>query len=363
VRLDETPIPDGAEERAWRVVSRAYAEQQPVRSRRPVWKPVLIFAAAAAAAGLIASPPGRSFLHSLRKAVGVQHAEPELFRLPAPGRLLVRSAQGLWVVQRDGSRRLLRGYVDGSWSPHGLYLAGTKRNELVALEANGHVHWTLPRPGVRFPRWTGSFTDTRIAFLSRDRLHVVAGNGRNDRDVGPATPVAPAWRPGKGFVLAYATRGDVLVYDTAGSLLRRIDFGAAPTKLEWSSDGKELLVLAPHRLRVYDAKGRVVAEDDPSDATRDVDATFVPGTHAVAVIRRAGAGSNVLLLTGVQLFRGTGLFSQLVPSPDGRWLLVAWPTANQWVFLRLTGPRRIVAAAGVTRQFGAGAAVAGWCCG
>ena len=51
------------------------------------------------------------------------------------------------------------------------------------------------------------------------------------------------------------------------------------------------------------------------------------------------------------------------PRPwDGRWLLLTWPTADQWVFVRVTGGRRIVAVSGITRQLGARASVAGWCC-
>ena len=34
------------------------------------------------------------------------------------------------------------------------------------------------------------------------------------------------------------------------------------------------------------------------------------------------------------LFRADGRFSRLRFSPSGRWLLVAWPLADQWVYLR-----------------------------
>ena len=92
-------------------------------------------------------------------------------------------------------------------------------------------------------------------------------------------------------------------------------------------------------------------------------AAFRPGTHAVAEIRTLGGTSEVVLGRRV-LFRGTGEFRQLAWSPDGRWLLVTWPTADQWIFVRVAGRRRIVAVSAITRQFGGGAfpSVAGWCC-
>ena len=64
---------------------------------------------------------------------------------------------------------------------------------------------------------------------------------------------------------------------------------------------------------------------------------------------------------GQLLFAGPGEFRDIVWSPDGRWLLVGWPTANQWVFLRLH-PRKIVGVARITQQFGHEARVSGWCC-
>jgi hypothetical protein len=90
----------------------------------------------------------------------------------------------------------------------------------------------------------------------------------------------------------------------------------AVSSLSWSTDGSRLLVLAPHALRVYDARGRLVARDDPSDGTVDAAAAFIPGTRRIALIRVHGAQSDVLLLrSGRLLFRGTGVLKKLVPSP------------------------------------------------
>jgi len=42
-------------------------------------------------------------------------------------------------------------------------------------------------------------------------------------------------------------------------------------------------------------------------------------------------------------------------------VLVTWPTANQWVFVR-TRRRKIVAVARIAQQFGRRARVEDWCC-
>jgi hypothetical protein len=50
------------------------------------------------------------------------------------------------------------------------------------------------------------------------------------------------------------------------------------------------------------------------------------------------------------VFAGAGRLSGLAWSPDGRWLLAAWTSADQWLFLRASGPG-IRAVSGIARQF------------
>jgi len=363
----EAPGEHEAGERAWEVVGAAYESRAPVTWPRRHAKPLVAVAVVAAATAAALSPPGRSVVHSLRKAVGVENAQTELFSLPAPGRLLVSGPGGAWIVNADGSRRRLGPYRDATFSPHGLFVAATKRNELVALDPKGNVRWTLARPAPRSPAWAGTRSDTRIAYLSAGDLRIVAGDGTEDHAIGRAASVAPAWRPGPGRVLAYSDGRHALVYDVdKGLVLRRLS--PAPTKLAWSVDGLLLLVFSPGQTRVYEGRRRVAA-DDPSDGTFDRDAAFVGRRHEVVAVRAAGSpagsGSSVFsLTTGRTLFRGTGVFRQLAFSPDGHWLLVTWPTANQWVFVRVGHPRRIVGYRGsrpssaASRTSRAGAALA-----
>ena len=365
----ELPDADGARGRAWDVVRSAHAGREPVvRPRRG--RPVVLAVALAASATVLAvvSPPGRAVIDRVREAVGVEHAQPALYGLPATGRLLVASDGGLWVVQPDGSRRRLGTYRQGSWSPFGRFVVATRTNELAALEPDGGVRWTLARPGAGDPAWAGTRTDTRIAYADRSGIRVVAGDGSGDRLVLPGARGPVAWRPGSRSELAYVSTDGVRVVDVdAGRLVWRAELRPpAPVRaLEWSSDGRRLLALYPSSLRVYDERGGVVAQDDPPDGTQDVDAAFQPGTHAVAVLRDHGAGAKVFLLrTGRTVFEGSGELRQVIWSPDGRWLLVAWPGADQWVFVRATAPRTIRAAANVSAQFRTQAfpVVEGWCC-
>lgn len=71
-----------------------------------------------------------------------------------------------------------------------------------------------------------------------------------------------------------------------------------------------------------------------------------------------------------ELFPGRGRFSDLQWSPDGRWLLVAWRDADQWLFVSSARVGELRAVSDIGRQFdpgGAGVAsfpgVSGWCCG
>jgi len=87
------------------------------------------------------------------------------------------------------------------------------------------------------------------------------------------------------------------------------------------------------------------------------DATFLGRTHRIAALR----GGSAFVLGSSPLFHAAGL-RQLVSSPDGKWLLMTWPAANQWVFVRVRAPHTIRAFSGITRQFGMGKfpVVAGW---
>ena len=104
-----------ARERTWTVLRAAFAERQPLERPALRLRPVLVLAAAIALLAAAVSPPGRAVLDEIREVVGVERAQRALFSLPSGGKLLVASDAGIWVVQQDGSKRLLGEYREATW--------------------------------------------------------------------------------------------------------------------------------------------------------------------------------------------------------------------------------------------------------
>jgi dipeptidyl aminopeptidase/acylaminoacyl peptidase len=375
----EPPGAFDAEARAYRVAAHAFAERERVpRGRRHTRRLVLGIAALALIAAAL-SPPGSAVLDRIRDAVGrervvgVEQSRPLLLRLPAPGRVLVDSSSGPWVVNRDGTKRLLGGYGEASWSPGGLYVVATRGRELVALTPEGVARWTIPqRAAVRAPRWSPS--GFRIAYLAGPDLRVTVANGTGDRVLARAVPrVAPAWRPGEEHVLAYARRDGALrvVNTDTGRTLLRSGAGPLPVALAWTADGRTLVALDRNAIRFF--TGDVPPRRVPLGGRTGVALATAPTGRTVAVVARdaAGRGSELLTLDGGlrRVFAGAGAFTDVTWSPDGEWLLVGWRSADQWVFVRSNGVERLQAVSNIANQFAGrvGAAprfpsLGGWCC-
>jgi dipeptidyl aminopeptidase/acylaminoacyl peptidase len=355
-----------AGERSWEVVREAF-EERIVSARPRNWRPVVAVAIGVAILAAAFTPPGLAVWSSLRDAV---RNEDHLLSLPTRGRVLVNASAGAWVVNRDGSKRLLSGYTDAAWSPHGLYIAAARGNQLVALEPNGRVHWKLARSHpIGGPRW--SYDGYRIAYLAGHALRVVNGDGTGDRLLSPngVGSVLPAfsWRPGT-HELAYRNgRNQLVLLDVDGGRV----LWSRPTKgieqLLWSGDGRRLLV-ADGTPRLLDALGRTIAS---LPRRQILPAAFAPKSRSLAVVISANGGSTVYLYSGESydrrriVFSAPGSFGGLAWSPDRRWLLVDLRSADQWLFIRSGAVRRI-AVRNIGNTFDSGpehyAVLAGWCC-
>lgn len=371
------PVPDEleAQRRAWEVLNGAFAAHEPQPRRRPFRLLVALVVLAALVAAAV-SPPGRSVGGWIRDRVaGEEQVEPALVALPGAGRLLVVSDQGPWIVRPDGSKRLLGRYDDASFSPNALFVVAADGRRVLALEPDGDPRWSVTRPTpVSDPRWSPA-PGFRVAYREGDTLRVVGGDGTGDRLLAErVAPIAPAWRPVAGrTVLAYAgADGRVRVVEAdSGAELWSADPGAAPEQLVWSPDGARLLVVtAGERHPRYRAGGRPAGALETPAGADVLDAAFAPGSGDIAYSAfDPAAGRSVLVLGAERLQRVEGRLDDIVFSPDGRWLLMGWPEADQLLFLRLPGVSRIVVVDDVRREFDPGSSGASsfprvreWCC-
>jgi hypothetical protein len=379
--LHEASAPEEsqAEERAWRVVQAAYAEQPAPRRSPGLRRRGLQLALVLGLVAALISPAGAAVRHWVADTVnpGKVPSKPALTSLPAPGSLLVQSAAGPWVVHADGSKRLLGAYSGATWSPHGLFVAATTHHQLVTMDPRGEAHWTIAQPGrVSRPSWKAP-DGFRLAYLSGASLRVVVGDGSHDHLLEPrVAAVTPAWLPGPRYVLAFARPNGAIEVVQAGSGRRVFQTapGERPRSLQWTPDGG-LLVTRSRATELRGPDGSLLWRWTAPAGTRLVAARLAPKGEQVALIVSSHTRSR-LLLTGPDmrnraLFSGPGLFSGVEWSPDGRWLLLAWKSADQWLFLNPSRPRRIDAISHISAQFAPGARrpgqagfpqVRGWCC-
>lgn len=388
------PVPTGAERRGLAVIEAAYAERKGgarggLQNHRPLSRLALALGIATLLTALLLSPAGAAVRDWVGNVVDTSTPppEPELSKIPGGGRLLVQSAVGPWVVQPDGSRRLLGDYEEATWSPRGLFVAVAKGRTLTAVEPDGTPRWSITAAArVGQARWSPS--GERITYRAGKALRIVAGDGTGDRLLaGSTAPVAPSWSPAGDPGLAYVSGTGMLRIVNSE---RAEGLAAAPAlpdiaELEWGAGGAAILEASPGalRLRAVHARklppgpvldeGRVLPV--PAGATV-VDAALAPRRQAVATVltywREHGTRSSVVVFgPGAEkprrLLAVPGSLGQVAWSPDGRRLLVAWPVADQWLFLP-TGRGQGRAVADISRAFSPGGRAAsfprieGWCC-
>jgi hypothetical protein len=390
--LREEPVPGvaEAERRGLALVERAYAERRP-ESRPVLPRLAVALAAAALLAALLLSPAGaavRNWIGDVFTA-GVRNAQPALTEVPGGGRPLVQSSRGPWVVQPDGSRRLLGRYEEASWSPHGLFVAATSGRTLSAVEPGGTPHWSVSAAGpVSDPRWSPS--GFRITYRAGHSLRVIRADGTGDHLLGPAAPVAPAWFPPGTHLLAYVgTTGRLRIVEAdTGRTLASAATAPGVEALDWSADGGVLLEISPHSLwlrhlhldKLADGVRLGPAQRVPLPAGAAVrTAAFAPHRRTIAVLLERNAQtsaprSEALLIDAGggpprRLFAVSGHLNQLAWSPDGSRLLLAWPAADQWLFLPVRQGDRLRAIGNIASVFSPGRGetapfpqIEGWCC-
>ncbi len=381
LREREAPDEAAASARSWRVAEAAFAERVPVRRRpRPLLRVALVTGLLAVVLAALLTPAGAQVGQWIEKRIGLgpEETQPTLRGFPGGGRLLAVSDSGAWVVNPGGGVRRLGDYREVGWSPRGLFVVGTRGHRITAMEPDGEPRWSFSRPGrLSGPAW--SLGDGfRVAYLERrggdTSVRVADGSGGVDHLVATgASTIAPAWRPGRGYVLTYATAaGGLRTVDAdSGRLLWRGRDGA-PLQLAWTRDGRRLAALTRDALLVYSRDGTLLARRDLPAGTRALAVAPHPRGHRAAFsFSRRGVSSVVSLRLEAEpgrprpMFTGSGTLRDLAWSPNGRRLLVGWPEANQWL---LIAGGRARAFAGVSRQLDPGATgagfprLSGWCC-
>jgi hypothetical protein len=402
--LRDAPIPEPpeAEERGRRIVAAAFAERKgggselrgamaPTISERrsgQLQRLALSLGLATLLAALVLSPAGAAVRDWVDDAftATTPRPEPTLGEIPGGGRLLVQSAGGPWVVQSNGSRRLLGDYEEATWSPRGLYVAVAEGRTLSAVEPDGTPHWSFTAPGrVSDQRWAPF--GTRIAYRAGTALRVIAGDGTEDRTLADRTaPVAPSWSAFGDPTLAYVSGAGELRIVNSESQAEVAATPALPgiSEIDWAAGGKAILEASRRALRVREVRPRKLAPRPSIQVTQPlpvpagatvVDAALAPRQKTVAAVfthwRDHGTRSSVVLYgrgsKPRSLLTVPGSLGEVVWSPDGRRLLVAWPAVNQWLFLPL-GRGRESAVANISRAFAPGQHAAsfprveGWCC-
>jgi hypothetical protein len=392
--LREAPVPgaDDAERRGLAVMTRALAEREP-RRRPALPRLAIALTAATLIAALLLTPAGadvRDWIDDVLTA-GVRDAEPALTEVPGGGRLLVASSEGSWVVQSDGSRRLIGRYGNATWSPHGLFVATTSGRTLSAVEPDGTAHWSLSaRAPVYDPLWSPS--GFRIAYRAGATLRVVAGDGTGDapldRGVGPVPAV---WLPQGPHLLSYLDhRGALRIINTdTGEAVGSTMAPAGTTAIGWAPDGSRLLEATRHALLLREVRVGKVADDMSFGPVRRVplpsgatvrDASFSSRSEVIAALLRLPARgerpprSALVLIDPAELslrplFTTPGRLRDLLWSPNGRRILIPWPDADQWLFIPVGGAGRVRAIAGIAAEFAPGRPgnarfprIDGWCC-
>lgn len=393
--LASTPIPEAeqAERRGLPLVEEAFAQRQPAH-RAVLPRLALSFAVAVLLAALMLSPAGatvRDWIGDVFTA-GVPDAEPGLTEIPGGGRLLVQGPAGPWVVQPDGSRRLLGSYSDATWSPRGLFVGAASGHALSAIEPDGTPRWSLSatRP-VNDPRWSPS--GFQIAYRAGTSLHVVAGDGTGDVPIDArVAPLPPAWSPQGLALLAYITEdGELHIAESnSGQTLGSAAALTGITNLEWAADGLTLLEASPTALRLRSVTVRKALAGLgigpprplplPDGATVRAAAVSPNGVTIAVLLQFRGDGerpphSEVALIDGPRrgslrrLLSVPGPLSDLAWSPDGGRLLVSWRAADQWLFIPADGRGRVRAIDGIAAEFAPGdpgapsfPRIEGWCC-
>jgi hypothetical protein len=318
--LAEAPEPQpGAGEEALHRALRAL--HPPTSPRRGIRTAVLVFAAAAVLLGIAAGSLAAagalhvSFGHKARP-------RPAITQLVLP-----RGANGiaaivdgrLSVVIKGGYRLQGQRATAAAISPHALYVAAGIGRALVAMAPDGRQAWSHPAGGsVVAIAWAP--LGNRIAYVvhrgHRLALHVIWGNGRNDRTIDrKVRAVRPSWRFDSLAFAYVGAGGRAVVYDLGHRSRQLVPVLGPVTGVAFAPTGDSLAVETPG--------GMWLAHDREAntETTGSVEAFgWLNGGLAVAVPARESARMQLFTDSGIP--RGSYKVHGVVVAVTPRFALV-----------------------------------------
>ncbi len=242
---------------------RAALDALPVPPRRRRGRVPLVLALGmamllASAVTLYASPDAR-------QAIGIETYTPKHAFKPGPKRLQVPDgASGIAVLA--GGRMWATAHavsINGAkataveLSPNALNIAVGRGRDLVAVHTNGSGERVLRRTEGQVVAISWAPNPIEIAYVVKDgsryRLHLIEGDGDNDRLIDPSVaPVRPTWRWDNGAVAYVSANGHVVVRDLiharstvlpGGCLGYAEQIGYAPTNSALAAAGAGLVAV------------------------------------------------------------------------------------------------------------------------
>lgn len=243
--------------------ARELRPQRPVRALALLLAASLVLLAVAAGALAAAGALHVSFGQLTRDRQKTQTASltPQL-TVPHGARGIAAVVDGrLWLTTSSGLRLEGLPVSAAALSPHALYVAVGIGNSLAAIAPDGRRAWSH-RTGAKIAAIGWAPDGLRIAYVvhhgSRFRLHVIDGNGNNDRLIDKAArPVRPSWRADSLAFAYVGAGGRPIVYDL-GHRSRKVLTSPSTQNaslLAFAPSGKALAIATRHGFLLTGAGG------------------------------------------------------------------------------------------------------------
>jgi hypothetical protein len=229
----------------------------------------------ASAVTLYASPDAR-------QVIGLDTHTPKHPFKPGPKRLQVPTgASGVAVLAAGRMWATAQAVsINGAkttaveLSPNALNIAVGRGRDLVAVHTNGSGERGLRRTEGHVVAISWAPNPIEIAYVvqdgSRYRLHLIEGDGDNDRLIDPSVaPVRPTWRWDNGALAYVSANGHVVVRDLVHARANVLPRGCLrPTQLAYAPAGNTLVAGGNDSAAVVTPRGPVACRSLPSTFIR-----------------------------------------------------------------------------------------------